>query len=875
MPLHRLTVPTYPGGLPGTHDYINNPALNGDIGVPAPADAKKGSGPNEGTYFVAFGENATSTFVNRGMTAMSESTDYLDDVVHRDLAIPAVGAVATPGAPLASVTIPGIDVFVGAIGTPLTQRALSGLIGVVDNEGIPLHVLNGNVYVPILVSAITDGVSNVVGVPADGFYTAPTVEFSLSIPAGQSYRLVYYKRSNVVGQEAGMLSRFNDGVRGIEDLWAQSTNTLSGVTTFTSAKTFAGSVSLLSGFTTAVGSFGIFDGEARFNDPVEFAATAVATFRDQVDLFLGLDTEIPKVLGPAFSASIPTLMYQQTQSGGSVYRVYFGGGGGWTESSVVVTVNARWDEGPDVWVPDNINDAATRVVLGLSGGIGLKNHKVDPLPATWVDADWDAGTDDVEYTYGGGYSAAPQSAVIRRTNKTHKIPFLDAVNTTLSTTFDYEWLARFSLAFSDRSSMWYSPYKEEDEAGSFAGVSLTNNCEWDADDVRFESQVSTRHSSQVGFNGDDGVLLRKKIPVPTTPANWLDDAWDFEGSLRGMQLSNWTMEVGPTASLLAMAVRPRTATRSEMWVIGFSGGGGGEFTRAPTPTGGYSSLATSASSSGSTPRSILWHEDTSLFYALLTDGVIDTSPTAETWSLAGNAGLATLDQFDLDSAGAIVAIDVGSTDDVRTAASVGGVYSTVQVGTGGHVLRDVIWCRRSGLWVTGAGADFGVDSGIYTSPDRTTWSPVAISGTALADGEGEFLLAYNPERNIVVAFGRTDSTGVSIIIRSYDGGTTWARVEPLQDLSEPPFGGAGGAVPTGFKFIGGRFVCVRQSPGVDGTIQVVTGSPDGLRWSVAYDFADNPAAPGGGVTQRSFAGTDTAAAFVSSGNIGVSMRLTP
>lgn len=868
MPLHRLTVPTYPGGLPGTHDYINNPALNGDIGVPAPADAKKGSGPNEGTYFVAFGENATSNFVNRGMTAMSESTDYLDDVVHRDLAIPAVGAVATPGAPLASVTIPGVDVFVGALGTPLDQRSLSGLIGVVDNDGIPLHILNGNIYSPVLVSAITDGVSNVVGIPADGFYTAPTVEFSLPIPAGQSYRLVYYKRSNVVDQEAGMLSRFNDGVRGIEDLWALSTNTLLGVATFESGKTFNGGVTFNAGFTVALGSFGIFDGEARFNDPVEFNATAVATFKDQVSLFVGLDKEVPKVLGPSFSGTTPTLMYQQEQSGSSIYRVYFGGGGGWTGSSFVVTVNARWDEGPDVWVPDDINDAAVRVVLGLSGGIGTKNHKVDPLPATWVDADWDAGTDDVEYTYGGGYFAAPQSAVIRSTNKTHKIPFLDTVNTTLSTAFDYEWFARFSLSFSDRSSMWYSPYKEADDvgAGGKDGISITNNCEWDAVDVRFERQVGTRSSVQLVQNPDDGFLLRKKLPLPTTPSSWLDNEWDIEGSLRGMQLGNWGLTTTNAAiTLECVGARPRTATRPEIWIYGLSGVAG-EFMRGNSATGDFSSFTAHASSDGNVPRHILWDETAARFYALLaTSGKIDESTDGGlTWSEAGDLGSGLYDKIVLDDTGAIVAMDYASST-VREASSVGGVYS--DQATGANTSHDLIFCHRSSLWVLGATVNFGTDSGVYTSSDRVTWTPVAVSGTALQNGQGSFRLAYNAERDVVVAFGKTDENGVPVILRSPDGGTTWGRVEPLPDLFDVRGSAiANAAAPSGAMFIGGRFVVVRFSPD-NASQQIIHGSADGLHWKVAFDFGDTtvPITPVATVSAQ-VAATEKMAAFIGGGN---------
>ena len=66
MPFHRLGVPSYFGGLPGGYDYINN-AISG---TPANADGAKSGGPNAGTYFVAFGEDATSSDFNRANKAL-------------------------------------------------------------------------------------------------------------------------------------------------------------------------------------------------------------------------------------------------------------------------------------------------------------------------------------------------------------------------------------------------------------------------------------------------------------------------------------------------------------------------------------------------------------------------------------------------------------------------------------------------------------------------------------------------------------------------------------------------------------------------------------------------------------------------------------
>lgn len=62
MGFHRLTTPSYFGGLPAGYDRINTPSdpSVGGTGVPALTSAKKSGGPNDGTYFVAFGEDGRS-----------------------------------------------------------------------------------------------------------------------------------------------------------------------------------------------------------------------------------------------------------------------------------------------------------------------------------------------------------------------------------------------------------------------------------------------------------------------------------------------------------------------------------------------------------------------------------------------------------------------------------------------------------------------------------------------------------------------------------------------------------------------------------------------------------------------------------------------
>src|ERR1019366_8535747 len=79
---HRLTVPTYFGGLPSNFDYINNAGS----GTPASADGQRADGINQGTYFVAFTDDGTSKNVNRPAMALAQNTDFIDNILHADLA---------------------------------------------------------------------------------------------------------------------------------------------------------------------------------------------------------------------------------------------------------------------------------------------------------------------------------------------------------------------------------------------------------------------------------------------------------------------------------------------------------------------------------------------------------------------------------------------------------------------------------------------------------------------------------------------------------------------------------------------------------------------------------------------------------------------
>lgn len=75
---HRFKPPKYDGGLREGEDYLNN--ADGET-LPAPTSEKLTTGPNKGTYFFGQGEQFTIAALNRGLAALGENTDILDDRV--------------------------------------------------------------------------------------------------------------------------------------------------------------------------------------------------------------------------------------------------------------------------------------------------------------------------------------------------------------------------------------------------------------------------------------------------------------------------------------------------------------------------------------------------------------------------------------------------------------------------------------------------------------------------------------------------------------------------------------------------------------------------------------------------------------------------
>lgn len=72
---HRYSTPSYAGGLRPGDDYLNN----ADAGTPSPADGQLAAGVNSGSYFYGTSEQFTVAAINRGLRALGENCDDLDD----------------------------------------------------------------------------------------------------------------------------------------------------------------------------------------------------------------------------------------------------------------------------------------------------------------------------------------------------------------------------------------------------------------------------------------------------------------------------------------------------------------------------------------------------------------------------------------------------------------------------------------------------------------------------------------------------------------------------------------------------------------------------------------------------------------------------
>lgn len=172
-----------PDGKP--YAYINVTDGGMGFGGSAPVDVAKVGGPNAGTFFWSFGEDATSRDGNRGYRALALNTDYHDDLFHNSFAVPTyLEFLAVPG-PTTSITIlAGALPFVSE--DPLTP--LTDLFMVTDFSGNEL-------FIP---PATTVQVASITGASVgDGFPTGDiTLNLNATIPGAgpwSSFRLHYRK----------------------------------------------------------------------------------------------------------------------------------------------------------------------------------------------------------------------------------------------------------------------------------------------------------------------------------------------------------------------------------------------------------------------------------------------------------------------------------------------------------------------------------------------------------------------------------------------------------------------------------------------------------------------------------------------------------
>lgn len=196
MSFHRLVTPAYfiasGGPLLAGYDYINNAGA----GTPALADGPKSSGPNLGTYFVAWTDDGTSRHANRGLKALSQNTDILDDLLHRDLATPKVTADATPVVPVSTFTLVDTQgIYVGVPGTPNTTNGINTFVDILDS--------NDNEIIGNLATGARCRVTAIAGAAVGAGFAGPSVVVTFTvtppIPIGQTYRIYYATRGNLAG----------------------------------------------------------------------------------------------------------------------------------------------------------------------------------------------------------------------------------------------------------------------------------------------------------------------------------------------------------------------------------------------------------------------------------------------------------------------------------------------------------------------------------------------------------------------------------------------------------------------------------------------------------------------------------------------------
>ena len=199
MPFHRYKDPSYDflgGAFPGTIGSVVYDRINvvdegeGDGDGSANADAVKASGPNAGTYFVAFGEDGTSSNANRGFKALAQNTDALDDLVRAS--IPRYNKYDFAVAPGANnVTIPALtEVWCGEDAT-LDPKELFHVVDYTTGEQV-----YGVAGEAIFVASVDDGA----GTPVIGTgFVATGVRLFFTAVVNVPCSIVYTSRTSMAG----------------------------------------------------------------------------------------------------------------------------------------------------------------------------------------------------------------------------------------------------------------------------------------------------------------------------------------------------------------------------------------------------------------------------------------------------------------------------------------------------------------------------------------------------------------------------------------------------------------------------------------------------------------------------------------------------
>lgn len=194
MAFHRLTTPTYSGGLRGGDDYINNAVS----GTPAAADNALGAGTNVGSYFLGTNEQITTAAINRGLKALANNCDVLDDAAGKTYAIPARQVLTGDGSTTSwAITGPMFMGLSGTTGVPGID-GFESFIVVTDQYNNPLIATNGT-------RCIVTGLSATVG--TGGFSSGNvTATIAPAIPNGATAHVHYLKGATLYSGVSGMFS---------------------------------------------------------------------------------------------------------------------------------------------------------------------------------------------------------------------------------------------------------------------------------------------------------------------------------------------------------------------------------------------------------------------------------------------------------------------------------------------------------------------------------------------------------------------------------------------------------------------------------------------------------------------------------------------